>query len=183
MKHTEPGNFLLSLAVAIAAETQRRITAGLDTGPALVFLSDPAQAGNASIWAFDAVEGRSTEVYSVLRTYGGPSAGGFVDSREQAMSIQCDTRGKLATAVLAQAYQVHEALLLDDGRPASCWEIPAKVEGGDGKIVADPAIATEGNWLVRLVMLRGVPGVVGVDEGDRKICTFNFDVRYERTGI
>ncbi len=176
MKATDPGNFLLSLAVAIGTETARQ-----SAGNGLVFLADPGQVANASLWVHDAVEARSTAVYSVLRTYGGNSAGGFV--RMASMAVQCDTRGIVAGDVLRQSYQVHEALLDDDGHPASCWVIRSKAMDASGLLIDDAERATAGDWLVRLVRLNGVPGIVGRDEAARWMAVFNFDVRYERIPV
>lgn len=151
MTPTSINNFLLSLAVAIAAATT----------PALVIA--PTPPAKRSIWVHDAIEDDSTDVYTVLRIYGGDDAG------IPSVSIQADTRGPDEQNVLSQAFAVQQTLVDDDDQPWLEKSIAGKKFASDGSITADA-----GNWIVSIRNLTA-PGIVGRDESDRRIATGNFD--------
>jgi hypothetical protein len=166
---TDVNSFLVSLASAIAAATT----------PPLVMITAPADAANkGSLFVHRAIEGRTTETYTVLRIYRGDEPGAFARMRLPQVSVQADTRSPDPASALAQAWAVHEALLDGLGRLRMHWAIPPKRMSGAGVIEPDPA---GGSWMT-WVKLATAPGVVGVDgeQGGRQIVTGNFDLRFER---
>jgi hypothetical protein len=156
MTPTKVNEFLLSLVCAVGAATEM----AFDTTP-------------RAIWAGEAIEDGSSDPYTVLRIYGGVEPGSFADTRVPVVSIQADTRGKDAQAVLAQAWKIHETFLNDDGTPVTYWAIDAKQFDENDAIVED---TDTGQWFVTVTQFRGLPGIVGRDESDRRIATDNFDV-------
>ncbi len=160
MQANDVNHFLTSLAAAIAAAT------------GLAF--DVPVAGKRALWVHQAIEDNSTPVFSVLRTYGGPSQAQYL--RVPEISVQVDTRGMDAAAVLAQAWGIHEGLMNVEEHPRSAWMLPGRMIDAGGSLVEDAA----GGWMVRIIKLINAPGILGRDESGRWIAPFNFDVRFER---
>ncbi len=155
----DPNNFLISLAAAMAAAAGVELT-GTPRG----------------LWVHEADEAAAAAVYTVLRIYGGAETASFSGHRRGSLSIQRDTRGMDAQAVLAGATALHETLLDAEQRPRMHWTIAGKRFAGDGTIEADP----DGNWTIRQVRLVALPGIVGRDEAGRWIASANMDVEYDR---
>lgn len=159
---TAINDFLLSLAFAIA------------TAAELTMRVDPASSDKASIWICDAIEELSTAARTVLRIYGGADQGAFADARRVAVSIQHDTRGLDAVAVMAQAWAAYEATKDDQGRPRGLWAVAGKTFDASGAIIDDSG----GSWLVN-VYPAGAPGLVGRPE-ERWMATVNYSCDFTR---
>jgi hypothetical protein len=163
MPGTPINDCLLSLAVALSAATGLAIA--------------PVSPAKRAIWIHDAIEEASTDVYSVLRIYGGSEPGHFAGMRRPTPSIEIDTRGGDGQQVLAQAYAIHEALLeAPDGTPWLGHLIEAKKFDVDGVTIIDDD-ATD-KWSV-WVQTMTAPGIVGVDEDSRHVATSNYDIEFE----
>ncbi len=161
---TAINEFLLSLAAAIAAATP------------LDLENEPR-----SLWVHAAIEDRSKPVYTVLRIYGGDEPGRFAGRRAPIVRVQHDTRGADESAVLAQAWAIHESLLDPEGRPWMHRAIAGKRFGLDGSptagvLEADPA----GGWVAWVRRFVTVPGLIGRDEQKRSIATGNVEIEFER---
>jgi len=157
MAASDVPNFVLSLAAAIAA------AAGLTLG--------------RDLFAHQAYDKTAGPVFTVLRVYGGPSFATFAGNRRGSASVQVDTRGLRSEPVLAQGYQVYEALLDDQDRPRMHWVVPGKVLDDSGAVADDVG----GDWEVRAVrFVSGVPGITGRDEDKRYQGAFSFDVEFDR---
>lgn len=149
-----PNHFLLSLAVAISDLTSLQI-------PSQLAIQDARIDGGA--------------VITVMRMYAAPAQAAFVGTkRVYRAAIQFDTRGGGdGQTVLAQAWKVHEGLLVNSA-PRSGWLVPGK------QFATEITEDAEGDWLIRLIQFVNAPGILGRDEKERWIATFNVDVAWER---
>ncbi len=166
-------NLLLSLAHAMSESVFARDGVAITLGEDLFVHDLPASASSA------------TGAHAVLRIYGGPVEDELLPV--PALSVQCMVYADDCGQGLDLAHRLYEALHDPDNseRPRQTWSIDSKkLDAGTGDVIDDASIP-EG-WDIRLIVLiSGMPGVIGRGDassgggagGGRWQISFNFDVR------
>lgn len=152
-------NFLLSLAVALAAVASTRGTA-VRVGTDLFYLNTDQSAAD--------------DPNAVLSPTGGPKPPVFV--RRDIQSVQLMANGSNPAATLALSQALYDAFYGDDDQPRNQWLIDAKTLVS-GQVVDGP----EGQWYVQSVSLAQPPGVTGKDPTNKRTyVSFNFNVTFSK---